>query len=264
MGLELIIREPMDAPKPTPLLFVHGILHGAWCWDEYWLPYFAERGYIASAVSLRGHGRSTGECKWASIWDYVEDVAFAAEQIEQQFGVRPTIIGHSMGGWVTQLYLQKYRAPAAVLVASVPASGAASPLSKIISRFPATAAQSLFTQSFLPLSEAPSAVRWLFFGERLNEREIERHRSRLSDESMRLFLEAWVTRPEARKVPYVPMLVLNAEEDALISLEEGRQTAKAYGADYITLPHLAHDMMLDVDWQTAAQTVYTWLDKHAL
>jgi pimeloyl-ACP methyl ester carboxylesterase len=44
--------------RPTPLLFVHGAWHGAWCWDEYFLDFFAGRGYRALAVSLRGHGNS--------------------------------------------------------------------------------------------------------------------------------------------------------------------------------------------------------------
>ncbi|MBI5715520.1 MAG: alpha/beta hydrolase, partial [Chloroflexi bacterium] len=47
MQLELITRQPASNPRPTPLLFVHGAWHGAWCWAEYFLPYFAQHGYVS-------------------------------------------------------------------------------------------------------------------------------------------------------------------------------------------------------------------------
>ena len=56
----MLARLPARPPKPTPLLFVHGAFTGAWCWDEHFLPFFAEAGYAAHAVSLSGHGRSRG------------------------------------------------------------------------------------------------------------------------------------------------------------------------------------------------------------
>ncbi|MEI6778584.1 MAG: hypothetical protein WCK70_16925 [Chloroflexales bacterium] len=48
--LEMITRHPDGPAQPTPLLFVHGAWHGAWCW-ELFLPYFAGLGY-----TLGGHG----------------------------------------------------------------------------------------------------------------------------------------------------------------------------------------------------------------
>ncbi len=43
MQLEVITHKP-KAVSSTPILFVHGAWHGAWCWENF-LPYFAERGY---------------------------------------------------------------------------------------------------------------------------------------------------------------------------------------------------------------------------
>ena len=60
MKLEVITREPETDARPTPVLFVHGMFHGAWCWEEHFLPYFAQRGYAAHALSLRGHVGSEG------------------------------------------------------------------------------------------------------------------------------------------------------------------------------------------------------------
>lgn len=40
--------------ESTPLVFVHGSFHAAWCWAENWLPFFSQRGYDCYALSLLG------------------------------------------------------------------------------------------------------------------------------------------------------------------------------------------------------------------
>jgi pimeloyl-ACP methyl ester carboxylesterase len=60
--LEVIDKGSGSEAHPAPLLFVHGGWHGAWCWDEHFLRFFADKGYQALAVSLRGHGNSQSPC----------------------------------------------------------------------------------------------------------------------------------------------------------------------------------------------------------
>jgi hypothetical protein len=45
---------------PTPLLFVHGACHAAWCWDEHFLDFFADNGFqvIADGHNQQGSGRT--------------------------------------------------------------------------------------------------------------------------------------------------------------------------------------------------------------
>ena len=71
-GIELISHVPAPLAHPLPLLFVHGAFVAAWCWDDNFLPYFAQHGFAAHALSLRGHGGSTGweSLAAASIDDY--------------------------------------------------------------------------------------------------------------------------------------------------------------------------------------------------
>jgi len=56
--LEVIDKGSCSEAHPVPLLFVHGGWHGAWCWDDHFVDFFADAGYRAVAVSLRGHGTS--------------------------------------------------------------------------------------------------------------------------------------------------------------------------------------------------------------
>ena len=75
MQLEMIANTKNET-RLTPILFVHGAWHAAWCWENF-LPYFAQQGYPSYAVSLRGHGASEGRDKirWHSAaHGYVADV----------------------------------------------------------------------------------------------------------------------------------------------------------------------------------------------
>ena len=87
MDIELISRGENADPKRPALLFIHGGFHGAWCWDEHFLPWFAERGWAAHALSLRGHGASAGEDQiedW-SMADYAADVEGVIDRISDPF-----------------------------------------------------------------------------------------------------------------------------------------------------------------------------------
>jgi pimeloyl-ACP methyl ester carboxylesterase len=134
MNLEVITRQPASVSRSTPILFVHGAWHGAWCWDEHFLPYFAQHGYAVHAPSLRGHGQSAGgdRIKFHRIADYVADVARVAASLPTP----PIIIGHSMGGLVVQKYLETHSPPAAVLLASVPPAGVLATTLRIATRRP--------------------------------------------------------------------------------------------------------------------------------
>ena len=113
-ALELHQRSPAVDDGRPPLLFVHGLGHGAWCW-EHWLGAAADAGYPAYAVSLRGHGGSPGRLRTARLGEYVDDVVATAESLPRP----PVLVGHSLGGLVVQRALARYAARAAVLVSPV-------------------------------------------------------------------------------------------------------------------------------------------------
>jgi pimeloyl-ACP methyl ester carboxylesterase len=113
--LEVIDKGCSTESHPMPLLFVHGACATARVWDEHFLDFFADKGYRAVALSLRGHGASTlsKPLKSCSIADYVDDVHAVVDKL----GSAPVLIGHSMGCWAVLNYLAKHGAPAGVLMA---------------------------------------------------------------------------------------------------------------------------------------------------
>jgi Alpha/beta hydrolase family len=78
--LEVISKLPSRPCGAPPILFVHGAWHAAWCWDEFFLDYFAAHGFEAHALSLRAHGASEGRAQLhrSRIRHYVEDVEAVA------------------------------------------------------------------------------------------------------------------------------------------------------------------------------------------
>ena len=183
--LELIDKGACAAGHPAPLLFVHGGWHAAWCWDDQFLNFFADNGFRAVAVSLRGHGGSTRSTSLnaCSIADYVDDVAAAAAML----GTDPVLIGHSMGGFVVQQFLHTYRAPAAVLLASMPARAAqrAAVALRITRRHPGVSMRAYTVGSAADLVNTPRLAREHFFSVHTPEAVVEACAARLQAESGR-------------------------------------------------------------------------------
>src|SRR5689334_2213078 len=46
MDGRILMREPAVRTKPHPVVFVHGAWHAAWCWEEYFMAYFTDKGYV--------------------------------------------------------------------------------------------------------------------------------------------------------------------------------------------------------------------------
>jgi pimeloyl-ACP methyl ester carboxylesterase len=145
--LEVIDKGSGSDSHPVPLLFTHGAWHAAWCWDEHFLGFFADKGSRALALSLRGHGSSSSPkaLRWSSFADYVDDVA----SIAAGRPARPVVIGHSMGGLVVQKFLESHEAAAGVLLASGPPRGALGCTLRLARRLPW-----LTTKAILPNSPA--------------------------------------------------------------------------------------------------------------
>lgn len=257
MSLEVITREPPGSRNP-PLLFVHGLWHGAWCWDEHFLPWFAQQGWSCHAVSLRGHGRSPGRdrLRHTRMRDLVDDVVEAAGGLPET----PVLLGHSMGGFVVQKYLESHSAAGAVLLASVPPSGAVRAAMRTARRHPAQFARVNAERRMGPLVATPDLARDLLFSPSLPQDAVARHHARLQDDSYRTFLDMMaLDLVRARRVQALPMLALGAADDALFSPEEVRRTAGALGAEVDIFDDMGHDMMLDTRWESVARRINRWL-----
>jgi pimeloyl-ACP methyl ester carboxylesterase len=262
-GLELISRRPAGALRSAPLLFVHGAFAGAWCWDEHFLPWFAKRGYEAHAVSLRGHGGSAGRegLDGFSIADYADDVAAVADRLARP----PILVGHSMGGFVVQKYLERRKAAGTVLMASVPPRGLAGPGLSLAVWNPVAALSMGSVHALGQAWGSPEVMQAALFSSLLSAEEAMRCLARMGPESTRAMLDMYGgDLPDPRRAGRDPMLVMGAAEDALIPEAFVRATARSYGVEPHILDGIGHLMMLDAAWEATAGCLLDWLRQNGL
>lgn len=258
MQLEVISRHPVDKARPTPILFVHGAWQGAWYWDEHFLPYFAERGYAVYALSLRGHGSSAGRerIRWTRMHEYVADVAQVAHQLPRP----PVLVGHSMGGWIVQKYLEQHYAPAAILLAAMPPSGPLPFMLDFLRHYPRQFLRLLLTCRIC----SPDVAHALFFSHDLPRPLVEKYYGRFGPESLASLLDIYLHPVRRRVGKAVPMLVLGAMDDRVFSLPEVVATARLHKAQPEAFPHMAHTMMLEAHWRRVADRSVAWLWEHGI
>jgi pimeloyl-ACP methyl ester carboxylesterase len=258
--LEVIEKGPARDSRKAPLVFVHGAFHGAWCWDEHFLDFFAAKGYRSLAVSLRGHGKSPApkSMRFCSIADFVDDVASVAGSLPQQ----PAVIGHSVGGFVVQKYLESHGAPAAVLLASIPPSGIAQFFLRRFRRHPWLTGRSLAMGKLLSsVGGTPELARETFFSESTSQLDMVRYTALLGEEYVSKFaFEMLLLNLPKPQFVTTPLLVLGAENDIVFTQQEVRGTAAAYHTEAELFPEMAHDMMLEPGWAAVAERIHAWLE----
>lgn len=259
MKIEVITRKPSGTPRPTPCVFVHGAYGGAWIWDQHFLPFFAERGYTAHAISLRGHGDSDGweSLMFARLRDYVADL----EQVLDTLPTPPVLIGHSMGGMVVQKVLNRRTIPAAVLMASVPPHGILGTFFGMAFTNPALFKELSTVQAFGPLAANGHNVRKALFSDDTPDSVIAHVLPRLQAESQLVLLDLMgLDLPPSEPTLDVPVLVLGAGNDAFVFESAVAETAKTYRSQSEIFPGMAHAMMLEPGWDTVAERIVDWLD----
>lgn len=258
-SLEILSAPARSREGRPPLLFVHGAFVGAWCWAEHFLPWFAQRGWDAHAVSLRGHGASAGRdaLDASGLQDYVEDVVEAASGL----GEPPVLIGHSMGGIVVQRAAHRCNAPALVLMAPVPPHGLGSSVLWLALRDPPLFFALHATQLGMGV-RALGRMRDYLFSASLTEADIAPYMRRAQHESNRALAElmwpqhVWITSSVGR-----PVRVLGAGNDALLSPAGVYEAAAFYGVAPTIVPGMAHAMMLEPGWLEPAERIARWLEE---
>ncbi len=106
----------------------------------------------------------------------------------------------------------------------------------------------------------PDGARAMIF--QLPADDVVRYQRQLQDDSYLLFVDMLALDLVRRKrVCPTPMLVLGAEDDAMVGVAEVRRTGLAYGAHTEIVPGIAHDMMLDTRWEVVAERIVQWLEE---
>lgn len=247
-ALELL-RQPNELVDAQPVLFLHGIFVGAWCWQHY-LPDFAQNNWDAWALSFRGHGNSHRHGMFG-LNDFVADAEYAVDYIEQQTGKKPIVVGHSMGGMVLQRLMMSRRLQAAVLLCSIPPQGL-TPLAW--SNWFLRPLDMMHMAELIQQGNRVSAeqLRIGMFAQSVNPMLLAQYASQAVSESPFLWSELAQGSMLTPMWKPCPVMVLGTKLDRLVPSNITELTALSYQVKVQWLEQVGHGLMLEQDWQPAA------------
>lgn len=258
MNLELIENNPVSFDPKKTFLLIHGMWHGAWCWEPKFLPYLEKLGYKAYALSLSNHGKSLKRKKMnlLRINDYVNDVKEVVDSLEET----PVLIGHSMGGFVVQKYLEKYAAPGAVLLASVPPFGILGGTLTVMKAFPGAFLKANVTLNLKYIIDSTKKISYLMFSDRVKEEEIKEYQKKTDSESYLAYMDMLGLNLVRTKKIKTPLMVFGAGKDKAVSPESVKKTAKIYHTEAMIFEEMGHDMMLEPGYEEIIDRIIIYLE----
>ena len=255
-GIEWVSFLPYRRRFAIPLFFQHGMWHGAWCWEP-WQALFASWGWESHAISLPGHAGSPRQrpLRWCTLSYYLQFLSDAIDRLP----TRPVLVGHSMGGALTQWYLKYHPGlPAAVLVAPWPSHMLLPAFWGAFRLDPVGGLLNQLTLSATPSIRTPARAAALLITDGAYYSPEALH-ARLGPESGLVMFQHNPPFWYPPTTTQTPMLWLAGAKDAVIPEAMERRSAAYYGADYEVIPSAGHNLMMEHNYQTTAELVLSWL-----
>jgi pimeloyl-ACP methyl ester carboxylesterase len=250
-------------PETKTIFMIHGMWGGAWVWENY-CKFFEQKGYRCVSTTLPFHDvppeeRPDPRLGATSLLDYADALEGEIRRLDAQ----PIVMGHSMGGLLSQMLGSRGLAKALVLLTPAAPSGILSIKPSVLWSF----------RSVL--------LRWGFWREparqtfdeavysMLHVLPVEERKSlydKFVYESGRAAFEIgfWLldsrraTRIDASTVT-CPVLVVGGGQDRITPASVVRNVALKYGAAYKEFPDHAHWVLGEPGWQDVARFVGEWL-----
>lgn len=248
--------------KPTVMM-----VHGMCCTGEVWSGFrgfFEARGAHVATPTLSPDVRTSvlqrpnPELKRVGFNQYIDELMAEAARLERETGVKPVVIGHSMGGLLAQILAERGAVQAAVLISPTAPSGVATPLHAVIRAFiklvhalrvmPAVITPDRRGVSRMVLNAVPREERRAAYDGFVHE----------SGRAFAEFLDWSVDLDKIR----VPLLTVAAGRDKLVPAALVRRTGKRYqavGGEQREYAAHAHWLYAEPGWQTPAAEIYDWL-----
>lgn len=260
-GIYVETHQPERRSRKPPLLLVHGALTGSWMWSPF-AAYFAERGWEAHAMNLRGHYTSDlADLATTQMRDYADDIGVAIRQL----GRPPVVIAWGIGALAALLYAERRPVLGLVLLAPSPPAGA---LPRHADDRELRIVPDVYDASWwgwiAPMDRLRSWMPDMTDAELVKMQEML-HGARESGSARRERMEGVTVDLAGIDVP---SLVIGAGLDDVIHPSEARLTADLMGATYEYFPAASHFglVMGSESWPEVAGSVLGWLEerRHAM
>ncbi|MFI5254907.1 MAG: alpha/beta hydrolase [Candidatus Limnocylindrales bacterium] len=261
--------------RPT-VVFIHGAWVTPRCWDPF-KGFFEARGYKTLAPAWPGKDRTVAEIRQdpsplagLGIAEIVEHYAGIIRGLPEP----PFLVGHSFGGLVTQILLDRGLGRAAVAIDPAPPKG--------VFAYEPT--------SFLALGSVlltwrgwQHVVRWSFARFRYAfvhslppEQQRAAYDTHVTPETGRVFFEAALadllrhgpTRVDFGNARRAPLLIIAGADDRIVPARVVRRNHRKYRAagtvtDFREFPGRTHWIIAQDGWEEVAGFAAGWLEAHA-
>ncbi|SDE96494.1 Lysophospholipase, alpha-beta hydrolase superfamily [Mucilaginibacter pineti] len=250
------------------IVFIHGMFQNPVSWEK-WISYFNEKGYDCIAPAWPLHEGVPADLRNnppAGLGDLeLQTIVDEMERIVTSLPEKPILIGHSVGGLIVQLLVQKGLAEIGVPINSI-----------------APNAMLAFDWGFMKNS---ALIANPFKGNAPFEMNLESfHESFCNTMSMEDTQEAYqrTATHDSRNVlrdcmgeagqidldlPHAPLLFIGGEEDQIVPYELNQRNAEAYTdevsiVDFKAFPNRGHWICGELGWEEVAAYISEWLTVH--
>ncbi|MCL4510364.1 MAG: alpha/beta hydrolase [Bacteroidetes bacterium] len=251
------------------IFMIHGMWGGPWYWENY-KSLFEKEGYTCVTTTLRFHDMNPKDAPdprlgTTSLLDYAEDL----EQEIRQLGVKPIVVGHSMGGLLAQILGSRGLAKALVLLTPASPAGIMALTPSVMKSFWSMQTTWGFWKKPMRQTFNEAAYSMLHL---LPPNEQKEAYDKFVYESGRAAFEVGYWLIDSKKASGVneskvtcPVLVIAGAEDRITPASVVRQVARKYKAvsTYKEFDNHAHWVVAEPGWQEIAEFVKDWL-KHTL
>ena len=253
------------------------LIHGAWLssgsWENF-LEYFRNRGFAVSAPEWpRKQGdveelrEETEELKGLGITEIVDHYESQISALEEP----PVLIGHSFGGLIVELLLDRGLGRAGVAMSPAPPKGIlVLPFSSLKAAAPALAHPSRW-HGIVPLTL--DEFTYGFVNTFSPEDAAAAYEKYAVPETGQIFYEAGFanfhlnppTEVDFKAHDRAPLLIVGAEKDNTVPASLSHKQYEKYEkseaqTDYLEFAGRSHLMMVGEGWEEVAGAIETWID----
>lgn len=248
-----------------PIVMIHGMMSRDRHWDLY-KRYFAGRGYDVHTPTLRHHDIAPADPAPAglgatSLLDYAADLEALIAGLDR----KPILMGHSMGGLLTQILAARGQAEMAVLLTPASPRGIIALTPSVVRTFLAPLSRWGFWCKPFRLSFGAARYGMLNVFDDAGARALY---DTMVHESGRAAAEIAYWMFDRRRATEAvtdavrcPMLVIGAKRDRTTPASVVRKVARRYGprATYREFPDNGHWVLSEPGWQTIAESCEKWI-----
>jgi pimeloyl-ACP methyl ester carboxylesterase len=246
------------------IVFIHGMFQNPKSWEK-WIKFFSEKGYncVAPAWPLHyGEPANLRANPPAGLGDLsLNEIINAMESIVQQYD-QPIVIGHSVGGLVAQILVNRKSAGVGVPISSVAPNGMLDFDWGFFKNSALIANPFKGNEPFFMDAEGFHGS----FANTLSADENDIAYQNFATHDSRNVLRDCMGEDGKidLDVPHAPLLFIAGEKDEIIPYTLNEKNAKAYTDEYSLVAYQmfenrSHFICGEPGWEEVATTIYDWL-----